>query len=379
MKKTDQGPFSEGKKQGQPRAQLWEIVAKIPGLVYQFKIDSKGTYSFTFVSEGIKSFVGVSPAEICADKDLGFANIHPDDRSKIINMAVPSAQTLQQRDFVFRVKDGSSGLYKWVRANSKPDKLADGSVVWNGIMMDITRDKMKEENRIAVAEEVNRELESFSYTVSHDLQTPLRSILGYTHILMNEHSMALNPEVISYLKIIEINAKRMSVLTKDLLSFSRLGKTAVKSRKVNMGALVNEVTDELAAEHNNSKTKIIIHNLLPAMCDAALIKQVWHNLIGNACKYSSKKENPVIEIGMSDVQNGPVYYIKDNGAGFDMKYAGKLFTPFERIHSQEEFEGSGIGLATVHRIITKHGGRVWAEAKPGDGACFYFSLPELSE
>ena len=142
---------------------------------------------------------------------------------------------------------------------------------------------------------------------------------------------------------------------------------------------VQKVITELTADKAYRQVNIIKSRLGLAICDANLVKQVWLNLIGNAFKYSAKKELPVIEVGMQQGKDELIFFVKDNGAGFDMQYADKLFAPFQRIHSQEEFEGSGIGLATVHRIITKHGGRVWVEAMPGDGACFYFSLPVLKD
>ena len=355
------------------------ICAAMPGLVYQFKIDAAGGHSFTFISASAETILGVEPDEIYKDASVAFSLFHPDDSIALMNRAFFSAETLQQRSYVFRILDRNTGYYKWVRANSKAEKLEDGSVIWHGIMIDVTRDKENEEHRMAIADEVNRELESFSYTVSHDLQTPLRSIIGFSKILLLEHKEELNAEIKDCLEIIEANARRMSDLIKNLLSFSRLGKAAIHYSRIDMHAQVQQVITELLTGTDQKEIKINTHNLLPATGDANLVKQVWINMIGNAFKYSSKKDLPVIEIGMAEGQNELVYFIKDNGAGFDMQYVHKLFAPFQRIHSQEEFEGSGIGLATVHRIITKHGGRVWAEAKPGDGACFYFSLPVVKD
>jgi light-regulated signal transduction histidine kinase (bacteriophytochrome) len=202
----------------------------------------------------------------------------------------------------------------------------------------------------------------------------LRTIAGFSKILLTEHKAQLSKQVVEFLEIIDTNARRMNVLVKDLLAFSKLGKSDIAFSPVDMNMLVEQVLTALLTETTNHKANIILQNLQPAVCDASLVKQVWYNLIENAMKYSAKKENQLIEIGMTEIGDESVYFVKDNGAGFDMQYADKLFAVFERIHTQEEFEGSGIGLATVYRVITKHGGRVWAEAKPDEGATFYFTL-----
>jgi len=232
--------------------------------------------------------------------------------------------------------------------------------------------KVKE--RTAELEELNKELEAFTYTVSHDLQAPLRTIVGFSKILLTEHREQLNQQVIEYLEIIDSHARRMNTLVKDLLAFAKLGKADITTGEVDMNLLVEQVLTQLLANTENHRANIILQNLQPAVCDGSLVKQVWVNLVGNALKYSSKKESPVIEIGMKEIDGEQVYFVKDNGAGFDMQYHDKLFGVFQRIHNQEEFEGSGVGLATVHRIVTKHGGRVWAEAKLNEGATFYFTL-----
>jgi signal transduction histidine kinase len=379
MENPNQQPLNGEVRPQDAIQRLWTISEALPGLVYQFKVEPDGTRFFTFISASIDNFLGIQSRELYADANVGFALVHPDDMKIVMRRNFFAAETLNQRTFVFRIKDGITGLYKWMRANALPDKQPDGSVIWNGIIIDVTGDKEAEEDRIAMAQEANRELESFNYTVSHDLQSPLRSILGFSQIMLNEHKGELTPEIKGYLEIIAYNARRMSDLTKNLLSFSKLGRAAINYSEVNMDTQVKKVIDELLVVYKNREIKIIRHNLSKATGGANLINQVWFNLLGNAFKYSSKKEFAVIEIGMMEGKGELIYYIKDNGAGFDMKDAGKLFVPFQRIHSYDEFEGSGIGLAIVHRIITKHGGRVWVEAKPGDGACFYFSLPVLRD
>jgi signal transduction histidine kinase len=222
---------------------------------------------------------------------------------------------------------------------------------------------------------VNKELEAFSYSVSHDLRAPLRAVDGYSKMLEEDHTASLNDEGKRLLGVIQYNAQKMGTLIDDLLSFSKLGKKAIHKTDVDMNELFSAVITELSRSLNH-KADILIGKLLPAKADYALISQVVLNLLSNAIKYSSKKENPVVEVSSSREDGMIVYTIRDNGEGFDMKYVHKLFGVFQRLHSMEEFEGTGVGLAIVQRIINKHGGKVWAEAELHKGATFYFSLPE---
>jgi PAS domain S-box-containing protein len=222
----------------------------------------------------------------------------------------------------------------------------------------------------------NKELESFSYSVSHDLRAPLRALDGYSKILEEDHIELLNDDAKRLLGKIKYNAKKMGVLIDDLLAFSRLGRKEVKKQRIS----THEIIEHILRETNHStphKAMIKINNLPMSYADQSLIYQVWMNLISNAIKYSEKKELPEIEIGATDTENETTYYVKDNGAGFDMQYADKLFGVFERLHGTDEFEGTGIGLAIVQRIITKHGGNIRAEGKVNEGATFYFTLPKI--
>ena len=223
--------------------------------------------------------------------------------------------------------------------------------------------------------EANKELEAFSYTVSHDLQAPLRLIDGFAKSLYKDYKDKLDGNGIEYLKHISQGVVRMSRLTRDLLAFARLGKVPVTKKNVDMGLLVNTVIEEINLANPGKNIPVKVESLVVANCDEDLIKQVWVNLIQNAVKYSSKKEHPKIEIGLTAVNSMPAYYVKDNGAGFDMKYAHKLFGVFKRLHNESEFTGHGVGLALVHRIIVRHGGKIWAEGKVNEGATFYFTLP----
>ena len=232
--------------------------------------------------------------------------------------------------------------------------------------------------RTAELEQANHELESFSYTVSHDLQTPLRILRGFSDVLLEEHGDQLDESGRESLEIISKNAELMSQLIKELLDFAHIGKTSLIKRNVSMDEVCSIVIQEARKLDPSIKADIDLLPMGNAYCDPTLIRQVWSNLVQNAIKYSRKKPQAVIKIGRAEVNGKQAYYIKDNGAGFDMKYARKLFGVFKRLHSSDEFEGTGVGLAVVHRIITRHGGEIWADAKVDEGAIFYFTLPDLS-
>jgi PAS domain S-box-containing protein len=229
-------------------------------------------------------------------------------------------------------------------------------------------------DRTAELEAANRELESFSYSVSHDLRAPLRAINGFSNLLISDHAEKLSGEALMYLDKVKENANKMALLIDDLLTFSRLSRNPLKKRRVDLRGLVVQVIEELHAEAGGREIKWQIGDLAPCQADPALLKQVYSNLIGNALKYTRPRPAPVIEIGSRRLRGQTVYFVRDNGVGFDMKYAGNLFGVFQRLHSEAEFEGTGIGLAIVQRIVNRHGGKIWAEAGVDQGAAFYFTL-----
>ena len=236
----------------------------------------------------------------------------------------------------------------------------------------------KVQQRTAQLEESNKELEAFSYSVSHDLRAPLRIINGYSEIISTDYSDRLDCEGKRMLGIITENAKKMGNLIDDLLNLSRLGRKEMLYHRVDMNNLVASAIEQQALFKPHVPA-INVGILESAYCDSTLIRQVWINLISNAVKYSANRDKPLIEINSFRKENEIIYRIKDNGVGFSMEYADKLFGVFQRLHNMSEFEGTGVGLALVHRIITKHDGRVWAEAEENKGAVFYFSLPDKKE
>lgn len=220
----------------------------------------------------------------------------------------------------------------------------------------------------------NNDMEAFTYSVSHDLRAPLRIINGFTTILEEDYKDKLDNEGRRILGVIKKNTTKMGNLIDGLLDFSKLRLQDVRKTQINTQQMVEDVVRTLN-ETSNKKAEWVIGNLTPSLGDANVMRQVWTNLVSNAVKYSGDEEQPRIEIGSFRDGENNVYYVKDNGVGFDSAYKDKLFKVFQRLHSAEEFEGTGIGLAVVYKVITKHGGKVWAEGEPGKGAAFYFSLP----
>lgn len=232
--------------------------------------------------------------------------------------------------------------------------------------------------RTAQLEATNRELEAFSYSVSHDLRTPLRAINGYSSILLEEFSEEFSPAARNFQEKIRHNAIRMGELVDGLLAFSRLGRKKIQKSEVNLTLLVNELLEELAPEISSRHILVRRADLPPCEADPLLIKQVFTNLLNNAIKFTRNQPAPQIEIGFQDTDRGQAYFVRDNGAGFDMQYVDRLFGVFQRLHRDDEFEGTGVGLAIIQRIIHRHGGDVWAQAELDKGATFFFTLSGMA-
>ena len=235
------------------------------------------------------------------------------------------------------------------------------------------------EQRTAQLEAVNRELEAFCYSVSHDLRAPLRAIDGFSGILLESYSPQFDAEGQRICRIIVENSRKMAQLIDHLLALSRFGRVSLEPTSVDMRTLAQEVFTDLTAAQDASAIQFRLGELPPAQGDPTLLRQVWSNLLGNALKFSAIREHPCIEVEGRQEQGEVRYTVRDNGAGFDMRYINKLFGVFQRLHSVREFPGSGVGLAIVERIVQRHGGKVWAEGTPGVGAVFYFTLKQSEE
>jgi signal transduction histidine kinase len=235
------------------------------------------------------------------------------------------------------------------------------------------------ESKVEQISEVNRELEAFSYSVSHDLRAPLRHIAGFSDKLGSHLGEAADEKARHYLGVIGDAARRMSALIEDLLEYSRLGRNAFRVSAVNMNEIIDELRAMMQSDHEGRDIVWRIAELPTVMGDEGMLRRVWQNLLSNAVKYTSRREKAEIEVGVEHSTPGEVtFFVRDNGTGFDMEYAGKLFGVFQRLHKASEFPGTGIGLANVRRIVGRHGGRTWATAEPDKGATIYFSLPEVT-
>lgn len=235
--------------------------------------------------------------------------------------------------------------------------------------------KIGERTRDLVAS--NQELESYTYSVSHDLRSPLRAIVGFTRMILDDHGASFDPETRRKFGVIENNAEKMGRLIEDLLRLSRLSRVGLRYSTIDVERLVREILGEIGITETERSVELSIHDLPPLHGDPALIRQLMMNLLSNAVKFTRWEEKPMIQVGSMNKPDGRVYYVTDNGVGFDMKYHDKLFGVFQRLVSEKQFEGTGVGLAIAQRIVQRHGGRIWAEGKPQQGATFYFTLPEM--
>jgi PAS domain S-box-containing protein len=327
---------------------------------------------------------------------LGFSNeemmsrpyvelVHPDDRAATDAEAEKLKQGGETIYFEnrLRCKDNTWRWFAWSARAALPQEVIYGTG------RDITERKLAHEKieklngdlqvHTRQLEETNKELEAFSYSVSHDLRAPLRHIDGFVKMLVKQSGPQLDDRGKRYLNIIADSAQRMGALIDDLLVFSRMSRAELRCSRVSTDSLVHEAVEGLQTEINGRHINWKIDALPEVDADPAMLQQVWVNLISNAVKYTRPRDPAKIEIGCADSGNGEyIFFVHDNGVGFDMQYAHKLFGVFQRLHRLEEFEGTGIGLANVSRIVHRHGGRVWAEAKPDAGATFYFSLPKTS-
>jgi PAS domain S-box-containing protein len=287
----------------------------------------------------------------------------------------------------FRIVRASDHAVRVIQAAEMVVVGTDGQALrMVGINLDITERKRSEDeisklnadlqNRAAELLVANQELEAFSYSVSHDLRAPLRAVDGFSRMVLEDYADKLDEDGRRKLGVIRSESQRMGRLIDDLLAFSRLGRQPIEPVGIDMRGLAQGVFDELAARDPTRNLLLDLQPLPPACGSEALVRQVWVNLISNAIKFTKERDPGMIEIGSkTDVNGELIYYVKDNGAGFDMRHAGKLFGVFQRLHTQEEFTGTGVGLALVQRIVHRHGGRIWAESEVGRGAAFYFTLP----
>ena len=343
------------------------------------------------------SFAGMLGYESPEELINGLVNIpeqmyvHPEERVFFKDALGKSGSVVVGFEHELRRKDGS---VIWVSTNAGAVRDGDGTILYyEGTSEDVTERKEAEKEirrlnedlerrvreRTAQLEAANKELEAFSYSVSHDLRAPLRAIDGYARIITEDYAPLLDAEGMRVCGVVQENARRMGQLIDDLLSFSRLSRAAMQWLLIDMGTLADSVFHEVTTPETRGRIEFRADHLPGAPGDPTLIRQVWTNLLSNAVKFTSKREKAVIEVGSLSGEDEITYFVRDNGAGFDMRYVEKLFGVFQRLHSEREFEGTGVGLAIVQRVIQRHGGRVWAEGEEGRGAAFFFTLPAKRE
>jgi signal transduction histidine kinase len=374
LKEEAQQALSESKAHLHASHELLEkLSTHVPGMIYQYRLFADGHSTVPYASHGIQDAYGVTPTQVRENAKALLVNLHPDDQQAIDASIAESARTLQPWQHEYRVNLPHRGL-RWLASHAQPEKLDDGSTLWHGFVSDITDIKNNEAALLAA----NRELETFSYTVSHDLRSPLNTIDGFSQLLAKRLTGSDNEKALYFLSRIRGGAAQMERLIADLLVLAQVARTQMRHEPVNLSALASSIMEDLQARQPERKTTVNIEAGLQTNGDAGLLRVALENLLGNAWKYSSRQAEARISIGQKlDAAGNTVFFVQDDGAGFDMAHAEKLFQPFQRLHGVAEFPGTGIGLATVNRIIVRHGGRIWAESAPDLGATFFFTLPTV--
>ncbi len=364
-------------------ARYRDVVESVNEVIFQ--TDDQGR--LTFLNSAWPKISGFGIAESLGARLSDF--FHPDDRSKFqrrVAHLLSSPGSHFEAELRLRT---AGGEIRWIEATTRPIPANDGTVSGiNGSLDDISTRKIAEltlkninhelENRVqlrtAELEASNRELEAFSYSVSHDLRAPLRAIDGFAHVLEEDYRERLDQLALQYLQRIRAASHRMANLIDDLLELARLTRQTLRKESVDLSELAAQIVEDLRAESPDRRTDLEVTAGLVVQADRVLIRVVMENLLRNAWKFSAERETAKLRFFAERRDEQLAYCVADNGTGFDMNHAGKLFQPFQRLHRHSQYEGSGIGLATVQRIIQRHGGRVWAESAPGEGARFYFTL-----
>jgi len=397
------------------------LVEHLPAITYTAALDESSTT--LYISPQLEETLGVSPEAYKADPDFWVKNLHDKDRERVFREVSYSHKTGQPFFSEYRMTS-TDGRIVWLRDEAVIVKDDKGKPLYlQGVMFDITKRKQDEEElakhrdhlgemvkerttelekRISEIEQLNsamvnlmedlrvsnkslelstrrldnanKELEAFSYSVSHDLRAPLRAVDGFSRLLLEEYPDVLDEQGQHYLQRVRTGTQSMGQLIDDILNLSRIGRQPMEKKEINLESVAKNVYKTLKHEWKNRKVNFTVHHCPPALADHNLMQIVFTNLFSNALKFTRNKKEARIEIGCKTKDKQTVFFVKDNGVGFDMKYAGKLFSPFQRLHHNEEYEGVGVGLSIVQRIIHRHGGRIWVESKLDAGTTFYFTV-----
>lgn len=376
-----------GKRFSHSRCFIRDISAQKEAEVLQARLAAIVTHS----EDAIISFAPDGVIDIwnkAAERLLWWTEMESVGRSQ--SMFVPDDRLPESQELIRTVLLGQPVREFDTQRKRKDGSLVDVSITMSPVLVEnrllsiceIIHDNTKRKRNERALREANKELEAFSYSVSHDLRAPLRAINGFAKVLSEDFGSSLPPEAKRHLHVIQKGAGRMGELIDDLLEFSRLSRSTLDRQVVDLQRVIREVWGELRRQDQVQTAELAVEDLPRCRADRLLIKQVWMNLLSNALKYSRPRHEPRIEIGWREDEQQPgnvVYWIRDNGVGFDQQYVSKLFGVFQRLHRAEDFEGTGVGLALVHRIVHRHGGRVWAEGRLDEGATFYFTLERVHE
>ena len=373
------------------KQQYENLVSNIPVGIYILHTKPEETFVLDYVSQRVAEMLDISVENMLADGKKFFHSIHPDDLDGFTKLNQDGIQ--YKKPFNWKGRFLVAGKVKWLHFVSTPEPLENGDFLWNGLITDITEGILAQEEinhlnaeleqrvqqRTLQLENTNKELEAFSYSVSHDLRAPLRGIDGWSLALLEDYNDVLDDKGRIYLERVRRESQRMGDLIDDLLKLSRVNRLDMNKMQVDISGIAQTITDRLRESNAVHRCTFIIEPGLFVQGDPHMLEIALTNLLDNAFKFTGTKESAKIEFGLMHMNGFPTFYVRDNGVGFDMEYARKLFGAFQRMHKQSEFPGSGLGLATVKRIISRHGGRIWAESKRGEGATFYFTLSYNAE
>lgn len=367
------------------RTLLQNLSRNLPAMIFQLRMEPDGRTSLPFASDASLRLLELAPEALAQDFSAALERVHPDDVAGAIDKLQRSRERQEGLYARYRVVLPRGGL-RYYLTSAQPELLADGACVWHGCTLDVT---VLEEARMALREAnatlearvaertralaaANESLESFSYSVAHDLRAPLAAIEGFTGALPAVLERGDAARLARLADRVAANTRQMGAMIDGLLQVARAGKGELQDVPVTMATMVERVVAELSLPPS---VQVEIGALPVVRGDPATLRQVWWNLLANAAKFSAQRARPRIVVACEERDGELVFSVCDNGAGFDPHYAGRLFTAFQRLHDVREFEGTGIGLALVRCVVERHGGRAWAEGRPDQGACFYFSLP----
>lgn len=360
------------------------LIDLVPAILWD---GDPATWQFRFVSRAAEDLLGYPVGRWTDDPDFWALHIHPDDREWVLAFCANKTASGAPHTFEYRMI-AADGRVVWIRDSVQVEMNEGKPTRFYGVMVDVTDRRAAEEalraltqdldrlveQRTAELRAVNQELEAFSYSVSHDLRAPLRAIEGFLDTFLEGYGGAVDPRGRQMLERARAAGGRMRRLVDDLLAFARAGQAELRRQEIDLGAIAREVAATLQASAPERLVEWVFAPDLVAQGDPGLLRVVMENVLGNAWKFSSRHATARVEVGADRRGPVPVYFVRDDGAGFDMSHAANLFEPFQRLHAGSEFEGTGVGLATVRRIAERHGGRVWAEAEVEKGATVYFTL-----